>query len=108
MGDQPDHRRPNFVAAWRHIHDLFDAAGATNVIWVWNPNIINPVPGVQLEPLWPGGSYVDWVGMTGYFAVTGPHTFDGALRADHDRDQAVHDQAVHHRGDRRGDRAPTS
>jgi len=67
----------NFVAAWRHIHDLFDAAHATNVIWVWNPNIINPVPGVPLEPLWPGGSYVDWIGMTGYFAVTGPHTFDG-------------------------------
>ena len=33
-----------FVAAWRHIHDLFAAAGASNVIWVWNPNIINPKP----------------------------------------------------------------
>jgi len=67
----------NFVAAWRHLHELFGAAHATNVIWVWNPNIINPMPGVPLEPLWPGNSYVDWIGMTGYFAVTGPHTFDG-------------------------------
>jgi hypothetical protein len=33
-----------FVAAWRHIHDLFIQAGASNVIWVWNPNIINPMP----------------------------------------------------------------
>jgi hypothetical protein len=26
-----------FVAAWRHVHDLFAAAGATNVTWVWCP-----------------------------------------------------------------------
>jgi mannan endo-1,4-beta-mannosidase len=68
----------DFTAAWRHIHDLFKQAGATNVIWVWNPNIINPVPDVRLEPFWPGSSYVDWVGLTGYFGVSGAHTFDGA------------------------------
>jgi mannan endo-1,4-beta-mannosidase len=67
----------DFVAAWRHIHRLFAAAGAANVIWVWNPNIVNPMPNVELEPYWPGSAYVDWVGITGYFATTGPHTFDG-------------------------------
>jgi hypothetical protein len=66
-----------FVAAWRHIHDLFTKAGADNVIWVWDPNIINPMPDVQLEPYWPGDAYVNWVGLTGYIATTGPHTFDG-------------------------------
>ena len=66
-----------FVAAWRHIHDLFAAAGATNVIWIWNPNIINPMPSVQLAPFWPGSAYVNWVGITGYFATTGPDTFAG-------------------------------
>lgn len=66
-----------FVAAWRHVHDLFAKAGVSNVIWVWNPNVTNPVPGVELEPYWPGSAYVDWVGITGYFAATGPHTFDG-------------------------------
>ena len=45
-----------FVAAWRHIHDVFARAGATNVIWVWNPNVINPVPEVPLKPLWPGNA----------------------------------------------------
>jgi hypothetical protein len=64
-----------FVAAWRHIHNLFIQAGASNVIWVWNPNIINPVPDVQLEPYWPGDAYVDWVGITGYFPASGPETF---------------------------------
>ena len=66
----------DFVAAWRHVHDLFAKTGAGNVIWVWNPNIINPMPDIQLEPYWPGDAYVDWVGLTGYFATTGPHTFD--------------------------------
>jgi mannan endo-1,4-beta-mannosidase len=64
-----------FVAAWRHIHDLFIQAGASNVIWMWNPNIINPVPQVQLQQYWPGPSYVDWVGITGYFPTSGPETF---------------------------------
>jgi len=64
-----------FVAAWRHIHNLFIQAGASNVIWVWNPNIINPVPQVQLQPYWPGDAYVDWVGITGYFPTSGPETF---------------------------------
>jgi hypothetical protein len=64
-----------FVAAWRHVHDLFTQAGAGNVIWVWNPNIINPMPQVRLGPYWPGKAYVDWVGLTGYFATTGPQTY---------------------------------
>jgi mannan endo-1,4-beta-mannosidase len=64
-----------FVAAWRHIHDLFRRAGASNVIWVWNPNVINPVPQVSLRPFWPGKAYVDWVGITGYFPTTGPQSF---------------------------------
>jgi mannan endo-1,4-beta-mannosidase len=64
-----------FVAAWRHIHDLFIQAGASNVIWVWNPNVINGVPQVELRSYWPGDSYVDWVGITGYFPASGPETF---------------------------------
>ena len=64
-----------FVAAWRHIHNLFIQAGASNVIWVWNPNVINGVPQVGLRPYWPGDSYVDWVGITGYFPSSGEETF---------------------------------
>jgi hypothetical protein len=65
----------DFVAAWRHIHTLFTRAGASNVIWVWNPNVIFPVPQVRLRPYYPGDAYVDWVGVTGYFATTGPQTY---------------------------------
>jgi len=58
-----------FVAAWRHIVTLFRALGARNVTWLWTVNIIHsrtdrsPDPG----PWWPGGSYVDWVGIDGYY-----------------------------------------
>jgi glycosyl hydrolase family 26 len=65
----------DFVAAWRHIHDLFQNEGATNVIWVWTPNVITPMPDVGLKQYYPGDAYVDWAGMIGYYALTGPHTF---------------------------------
>ncbi len=57
-----------FVAAWRHIHDLFAAQGATNVVWVWSPNNDN-VPSVSWNHFtnyYPGDEYVDWVGIDGY------------------------------------------
>lgn len=66
-----------FVAAWRLIHRLFAAAGASNVIWVWNPNVISAEPQLDLSAYYPGNAYVDWVGITGYFGATGPDTFDG-------------------------------
>ncbi|MFJ3789159.1 glycoside hydrolase family 26 protein [Kitasatospora sp. NPDC090091] len=66
----------DFVGAWRRIHDIFDRAGATNVIWVWSPNITVPAPNTRLAPYYPGDTYVDWAGMTGYFTLTGPKTFD--------------------------------
>src|SRR4029079_13040147 len=29
----------DYVNAWRHVHDIFTRVGATNVSWVWCPNI---------------------------------------------------------------------
>jgi len=57
-----------YVKAWRHVHDIFTTVHADNVIWVWSPNIIRPVPSVSLRPLYPGDKYVDWIGMVGYAA----------------------------------------
>lgn len=65
----------DFVAAWRHVHDLFLRAGVGNVIWVWCANVINPVPKIALQPLYPGDAYVDWVGLVGYYTPTGAHAF---------------------------------
>jgi hypothetical protein len=57
-----------YVAAWRHVHDLFSAAGASGVDWVWAPNAGGPTPVAQV---WPGAAYVDVVGMDGYNWGTG-------------------------------------
>ncbi|RFC70617.1 glycosyl hydrolase [Streptomyces sp. AcE210] len=66
-----------YVRAWRHIHDVFEDVGASNAIWAWSPNIINPVGHQNLKPYYPGGNYVDWVGLIGYFTDWDPHTFEG-------------------------------
>ncbi|MFJ4850572.1 MULTISPECIES: glycoside hydrolase family 26 protein [unclassified Streptomyces] len=68
-----------FVAAWRHIHDVFADAGAANVIWAWSPNVINPVKQVELKPYYPGDGYVDWVGMIGYFTLQSDNAFDSVF-----------------------------
>lgn len=59
--------RGEFVQAWRHVHDRFTALGATNVIWIWSPNVITARPSVRLAPLYPGDDYVDWMGIVGYY-----------------------------------------
>jgi len=64
-----------FVAAWQHVHDLFAAAGATNVIWIWDPNDIYPAPNVSLKQYYPGDSYVDWAAVTGYWTQGGPNSY---------------------------------
>jgi hypothetical protein len=56
----------DFVAAWRHVVDLFRSAGATNVLWVWSPNILRGANSTQISQFWPGPNYVDIVGLTGY------------------------------------------
>jgi hypothetical protein len=58
---------PLYVSAYRHIHDLFVAAGATNVVWVWCPNVTDTGGGNQTTmDYYPGDTYVDWTGVDGY------------------------------------------
>jgi hypothetical protein len=59
-----------FVAAWRHIVTLFRALHAKNVTWMWTVNIINDTRAGRIPSpaaWWPGHSYVDWVGIDGYY-----------------------------------------
>jgi mannan endo-1,4-beta-mannosidase len=62
-------RPGDYVKAWRHIHDLFRAAGATNVTWVWSPNNRWDDSTPELSTLYPGDDYVDWVGISGYYST---------------------------------------
>jgi hypothetical protein len=57
-----------FVSAWRHIVDVFRAAGTRNVTWLWTINTVQSQAGVSPpQPWWPGDSYVTWVGIDGYY-----------------------------------------
>jgi hypothetical protein len=70
-----------FVAGWQYVVNLFRAHGATNVLWVWNPNIflsggantIDPtVPDGSGVNWYPGDSYVDFTGLDGYMTTEQP------------------------------------
>jgi hypothetical protein len=59
---------PKYMAAYRHVHDVFAAAGVTNVLWVFCPNV-DSVPGDawnQWANYYPGDTYVDWMCYDGY------------------------------------------
>ncbi len=80
----PGNGAGQFVKAWRHVHDIFASVGATNVTWVWCPNIGDATT-TPLAELYPGKSYVDWAGMDGYnYSVDlyAPwHSFDQVFRS---------------------------
>lgn len=60
-GNQPG----DYVQAWRHVHDVVAATGASNVAWVWSPNV--PYFGsTDLAGLFPGAGYVNVVALDGY------------------------------------------
>ena len=64
-----EHQSPAaFVAAWRHVVTIFRKQGARNVTWLWTVNITDRQNDVtEPAPWWPGSSYVNWVGIDGYY-----------------------------------------
>jgi len=54
-------RPGEYARAWRHVHDIFTAEGATNVRWVWCP-----VTGTVVTRQYPGDRYVDVVALSGF------------------------------------------
>jgi hypothetical protein len=56
----------DFVRAWRHVHRIFTAVGATNATWVWCPNVDFTRKLTPLHSLYPGGRYVDWTCLDGF------------------------------------------
>jgi len=57
--------RAEYAQAWRHVARIFKQERASNVRWVWSPNIVcggcSP-----FADLYPGDAAVDWVGLDGY------------------------------------------
>lgn len=55
-----------FVAAWRHVYDVYRRQGATNVIWVWDMTGELFDNEQNANAMYPGGGYVDWVAADAY------------------------------------------
>jgi beta-mannanase len=55
-----------FVTAWRRIVDIARAERATNIRWIWSPNVNNDGLGLPFVNLYPGDAYVDWVALDGF------------------------------------------
>ncbi len=72
-GAEVDGNTPaGYTAMWRHVVSIFRAEGATNVRWVWSPNVYgagaSPTGNSALpfERFYPGDRWVDFVGLDGY------------------------------------------
>jgi hypothetical protein len=55
-----------YITAWQHVVTLFRQAGATNALWLWAPNITRGAVVRGISQFYPGDSWVDLVGFTGY------------------------------------------
>jgi hypothetical protein len=62
-----------FIAAWQHIYNLFRADGASKVMFMWNPDRYFSGEAYSYAQLWPGASYVNWVGLDGYNFADSTH-----------------------------------
>jgi mannan endo-1,4-beta-mannosidase len=65
-----------YVAAWRHVHDIFTQVGASNATWTWCPNVDPDHQMQNLRNLYPGDEYVDWTCLDGYNWGTYPQRPD--------------------------------
>jgi mannan endo-1,4-beta-mannosidase len=68
-----------FVAAWRHVVQVFRHEGAANVTWLWAVNSIKGAS-ADLSQWWPGAAWVNWTGVDGYY-FRATDTFDSVFGA---------------------------
>ena len=62
-----NHPEGEYIAAWRHIRDLFAREGATNALFLWSPGGVTTPDGVFQSDRWyPGDDVVDLVGFSAY------------------------------------------
>lgn len=64
-GNDNQNTPADYIAAWRHVHQIFDSVGVTNATWVWAPNVVTPYA-TDFASDYPGDAWVDWVALDGY------------------------------------------
>ena len=53
----PNNDPSEFVAAFKHVRDVFESVGTKNIIWIWSPHLKYG----QFKEYYPGSDYVDVV-----------------------------------------------
>ncbi len=66
IGDSKVNTNDSYIAAFRHIVDIFKARGVTNVKWVFCINCSNVGTGASFLGNYPGDNYVDYTAIDGY------------------------------------------
>lgn len=56
----------DYVSAWRRFHTIMKEEGATNVQWVFSPNVKSHAEDLSYHTIYPGDDVVDWVALDGY------------------------------------------
>jgi len=68
-----------YVAAWKHVHAIFQEVGATNVGWVWCP-LAGNFAATDAPAYYPGDDQVDWL-CADVYAIGTDRSF-GAVAGD--------------------------
>jgi len=56
-----------WIQTYQYVHDKIVAAGGSNAIWLWSPNVGNGGKNSQdITAYYPGDKYVDWIAVDGY------------------------------------------
>jgi hypothetical protein len=82
-----------YVDAFRHIHDVFNREGVTNLSWIWCPNAsdIGGPSWNHFPNYYPGDDYVDYVGDDVYPYGSPPNqSFSSAAAAVYDWNHRYH------------------
>lgn len=66
IGDSEVNTNETYIAAYRHVVELFRQQGASNVKWIWNVNAGNCGAGTSYLGHYPGDNYVDFIAIDGY------------------------------------------
>lgn len=66
LGDSKVNTNETYIAAFRHVVDIFREVGATNVKWDFNVNASSVGSGASYLGHYPGDDYVDIISMDGY------------------------------------------
>lgn len=63
-----------YIAAWKHVVDVFRKVGANNIEWVFAPGHNAYISG-EWKQFYPGNDYVDWIGIDNYNKTNDARSF---------------------------------